>query len=70
MMNPKRVALLFYIVMAGIGLWLGQSATDMLAVGVSQPVINMLSNGASVAVTVIGGIIIYLLGGSKEELPK
>lgn len=68
-MNAKRVALFFYLIIAGFGLWLGQSAADLLAIGVGQPIINMLDNAAGVAVTVVGGIIIYILGGSKEEVP-
>lgn len=68
-MNAKRWALLGYIAVAGFGLWLGQSTADLLAVGVGQPVVNMLSNGAGVGGTVIGGIIIYILGGSKSDVP-
>jgi hypothetical protein len=68
-MNAKRAALLGYILVGGFGLWLGQSVEDLLAVGVIQPVINMLSNGAGVGAYILGAVIIYVLGGNKEDLP-
>ena len=69
-MTGKRWALMAYILIAGFGLWITMSTAAMLAVGIGQPVIDMLSNGATVGVTVVGGIIIYILGGTKDELPK
>lgn len=68
-MSSKRVALFFYLVVGGLGLWVGMSAQDLLDSGVGQPVINMIQNGTTVGLTVIGGIIIYILGGNKEDVP-
>lgn len=68
-MSSKRWALFFYIIIAGFGLWLGQSQADLIATGLSESVFNLLNNAAGVASTVIGGIIIYILGGTKDELP-
>ena len=68
-MNAKRWALLFYILVAGFGLWLGQSQEDLIATGVTEHVFNLMDNAAGVLGTVIGGIIIYILGGTKAELP-
>ena len=68
-MNPKRWALFFYILVAGFGLWLGQSQADLIATGLSESVFNLLDNAAGVMGTVIGGIIIYILGGTQADVP-
>lgn len=66
----KNLALTLYILIGGLGLWLGSSATDLLDIGVIQPVINLLTNATNVGTYIVGAIIIYVLRVDQAELPK
>lgn len=61
--------LLVYIIVGGLGLWLGEGASDLIALGVPQEVLNLAGNGVDKIVYVAGAVMIYVLGKPRETLP-
>lgn len=68
-MNLGNVMLLVYIIVGGIGLWLGEGATDLLSLGVAQEILNLAANAVDKVVYVAGAVMIYVLGKTQAELP-
>lgn len=68
-MNLGNAMLLIYIILGGVGLWLGEGTQDLLDLGTRQEVINLLSNAVDKGVYIAGAVMIYILKKKAEELP-
>lgn len=65
----KTIFVIAYLALGGVSLFFGKAENDLLAVGMSQALFNVVNTGVEVVVATVGAVAVAVLGLSLPPLP-